>query len=522
MTPGTLYYGDCLGWMQTWQREVVDLIYLDPPFNSKTDYNILWGKGNGVPGQVRAFNDTWRWDQAAAMRVEAIERAVAHPAHLSILWLRNLLRESGMLAYLSYIAQRLAEMHRILKSTGSIYVHCDPTASHYLKVIMDEIFGGQNFVNEIVWRRTSAHSDANRCGAITDRLLLYTKSAEWTWNQQFMPYDDGYKSRFRHKDPDGRAWMDDNLTAKGLSGGGYEYEYKGTKSLWRVPRETMKRLDLEGRLHFTSRGGIRQKRYLDELEGRPIQGLWDDISPINSQSKERLGYPTQKPLKLLERVIKLSSNPGDTVLDPFCGCGTTIEAAHNLERHWAGVDISAHAIDLIATRRLRLVQPKIEGIPMDMHTADSLARANRHDFEAWAVTRIPGLAPNQRKTGDEGIDGRGRLLAGGRPGQQGQELPTLVLGQVKSGKFSLSHLRDFCGVVTRERAALGVYITLDAEPTSAAKREMTRMGHIRIGSEEYPRVQMWSIRDHFEQRKPHLPGLADPYTGAPAQELLFR
>ena len=311
MTPRTLYYGDCLEWMQQWQRELVDLIYLDPPFNSKTAYNTLLGKGSGVPAQVRAFDDTWRWDQAAATRVEAIERAVAHPAHLSISWLRNSLRESGMLAYLSYMAQRLAEMHRILKPTGSIYVHCDPTASHYLKIIMDEVFGGRNFLNEIVWRRTSAHSDAKRCGAITDRLLLYSKSEKWTWNQQFMPYDDGYKGRFRYTDPDGRAWMDDNLTAKGLSGGGYEYEYKGTKSLWRVPRVTMDRLDSEGRLHFTSRGGIRQKRYLDELEGRPIQDLWDDISPINSQSKERLGYPTQKPLKLLERVIGLSPSLSD-------------------------------------------------------------------------------------------------------------------------------------------------------------------------------------------------------------------
>lgn len=522
MRAGTLYYGDCLEWMQKWPGASADLIYLDPPFNSKSNYNILWGQGNGVSAQVRAFTDTWNWDHEAVQRVEAICNAVAHPAHKPVSALRLALDRSGMLAYLSYMAERLAVMHRILRPAGSIYVHCDATASHYLKLLMDGIFGAKQFRNEIIWKRVSAHSDSNRFGRNADRILFYSKGASWTWNQQYRPYDKSYRQRFRYQDPDGRLWSDYDLTAKGLSGGGYEYEYKGAESLWRVPPETMRKLDAEGRLHFTKTGGIRLKRYLDEQKGRPVQEIWDDISPINSQSKERLGYPTQKPLALMERIIRSSSNQGDTVLDPFCGCGTTIEAAQNLDRLWVGVDISAYAIDLIARKRLRFTKPRIEGIPMDMHAARILAEANRLDFEAWAVTRIPGLAPNQKQTGDRGIDGRGTLLAGRVRGRARQVTPKLVLGQVKSGKFSVSQLRDFCRVVDRERAAMGVFITLDAEPTASARTEMAQMGRIRIGSEDYPRVQMWSIRDYFEHRKADLPSLADPYTGKAMQPLLFR
>ena len=201
-------------------------------------------------------------------------------------------------------------------------------------MVMDAVFGQDNFRNETTWRRTTAHSDSTRYGRNTDTILFYTRSRSRTWNIQYQPYDEKYKARFRFKDPDGRLWTDDNLTAKGLSGGGYEYEYKGALSLWRVPLETMKRLDSEGRLHFTRTGGIRRKRYLDEMQGRPAQALWDDIDSINSQSRERIGYPTQKPLALLERIIGASTNPGDMVLDPFAGCATACVAAEKLERQW--------------------------------------------------------------------------------------------------------------------------------------------------------------------------------------------
>ena len=245
---------------------------------------------------------------------------------------------------------RLLEMRRVLKDTGSVYLHCDPTASHYLKLVMDAMFGASNFLSEITWKRTTAHNDSTRFGRNTDTLLYYSKSQNRTWNIQYEPYDEAYKARFSRKDPDGRAWADYDITAKGLSGGGYEYEYKGAYSLWRVPMETMERLDAEGRLHFTRTGGIRRKRYLDEMKGRPVQALWDDINAINSQADERVDYPTQKPLVLLERIIKASSNEGDMVLDPFCGCATACVAAENLGRKWVGIDLSPKAIELVNVR----------------------------------------------------------------------------------------------------------------------------------------------------------------------------
>ena len=325
----------------------VDLIYLDPPFNSKREYAAPIGDGKG--GQVMAsFKDTWTMDDVKAEWTGLI--ADRFPALAQVVFAAGGSAGKGMQAYITMMAVRLLEMRRVLKPTGSIYLHCDSTAGHYLKIVMDSIFGAANFRNEINWRRTTAHSDSKRYGANTDVLLFYTKGGKWTWNRQYQPYDDAYKARFRFTDADGRAWSDDNLTAKGLSGGGYEYDYKGASSLWRVPLETMQRLDSEGRLHFTNRGGIRLKRYLDEMKGRPVQALWDDIDSINSQAKERLGYPTQKPLALLERIIKASSNTGDLVLDPFCGCATACVAAEKLNRHWIGIDLSPLAESLIHQR----------------------------------------------------------------------------------------------------------------------------------------------------------------------------
>ena len=249
------------------------------------------------------------------------------------------------------MAVRLLEMRRVLRPTGSIYLHCDPTASHYIKAVMDAIFGWKNFRSEIIWKRTSGHSDSKTLGSVHDTILYYTKEDKFTYNQQHIQYDKDYvMQRYKHKDPDGRRWMDDNLTAKGLSGGGYEYEYKGRRSIWRVSPEKMKELDTDNRLYFTSKGGIRIKRYLDEMRGLPINDVWIDISPINSRAKERIGYPTQKPSSLYERMIKASSNEGDIVLDPFAGCATTLVAAEKLKRQWIGMDIWERAHEVVVER----------------------------------------------------------------------------------------------------------------------------------------------------------------------------
>ena len=284
----TIWTGDNLDIMRGMNSDSVDLTYLDPPFNS----NRTYAAPIGSEAAGAAFKDTWTLDDVD----EAWHGLIAdeEPALYRIIDSAGFAHGKGMKSYLIMMSVRLLEMRRLLKPTGSIYLHCDPTASHYLKMTMDCVFGQDNFRNEITWRRSTAHSDSTRYGRNTDTILFYAKSQKKTWNIQHQPYDEKYKARFRFKDPDGRLWTDDNLTAKGLSGGGYEYEYKGASSLWRVPLETMKRLDSEGRLHFTRTGGIRRKRYLDEMRGRPAQALWDDIDAINSQSPRAYRLPHPK------------------------------------------------------------------------------------------------------------------------------------------------------------------------------------------------------------------------------------
>ena len=377
----TIWTGDNLDILRGLNSETVDLIYLDPPFNSNKDYSAPVGsKAAGA-----AFKDTWTLDDLDIAWMGLI--ADEHPSIAYLLDTTGKTHGKGMQSYLTMMAVRLLEMRRVLKPTGSIYLHCDPTASHYLKMLMDAVFGPEHFRNEITWRRTTAHSDSSRYGANTDSILFYAKGEQWTWNPQYQDYGTRYEARFRFKDPDGRAWADYDLTAKGLSGGGYTYEYRGVTSLWRVPLDTMQRLDAEGRLHFTKTGGIRRKRYLNEMKGRPAQALWDDIDPINSQAKERLGYPTQKPLALLKRIIAASSNPGDWVLDPFCGCATACVAAENLGRQWVGIDLSPKAVELVNERlqksmgslfHNRLVTPRTDIPQRTDVTAPKNYRQNKH------------------------------------------------------------------------------------------------------------------------------------------------
>jgi len=337
----TVWAADCLDIMRGMNSDCIDLICLDPPFNSNANYAAPIGS----QAAGAEFKDTWTLSDIDTEWINLIESK--HPTLYRVLLAA--MTDSDK-SYLVYMAVRLLEMRRILKPTGSIYLHCDPTMSHYLKLVMDAIFGRGNFLNEIIWQRTTAHNDARRYGSVHDVLLYFTKSEEYTWNEIFTEYDDKYLKRFRYNDPDGREWTDGDLTAKGLSGGGYTYEYKGVTSLWRVPYETMKRLDLENRLHFTKSGGIRQKRYLDELPGRSLQDIISDIPPINSQAKERTGFPTQKPLALYRRIIEASSTEDDLVFDPFCGCATTCIAAQDLGRQWAGIDVPGKAIELTKMR----------------------------------------------------------------------------------------------------------------------------------------------------------------------------
>ena len=341
----TLYHGDNLAFLRGMNSETIHLVATDPPFNKSKDFHA-------TPDSLArgaSFQDRWSWrDDIHDEWLLEIQRE--HPEVWSVISNAKRVYGYDMAAFLCFMAVRLLEMRRVLRADGSLYLHCDRTASHYLKGLLDAVFGAKQFRNEVVWRSTSAHSDSKRFGANTETILFYTKGNSWTWNPIYEPYDDKYKARFRFTDPDERAYTDDNLTAKGLSGGGYEYEYKGARSLWRVPLESMRRLDEEGRLHFTNRGGIRLKRYLDEMPGRPVQQLWADIDPINSQARERTGFPTQKPIALYERIIRASSNEGDFVLDPFAGCATTPIAAERLGRQWVGMDIWNGALAVVQQR----------------------------------------------------------------------------------------------------------------------------------------------------------------------------
>lgn len=360
----TIFCDDNIDILPGINSDCIDLIYLDPPFNKNKEF--LAPIGSSAEGA--GFKDIFREDDLKDEWLLTIEEDEPDLFHYL-----NGIKAVGKLynfAYLAYMAMRLIECRRVLKQTGSIYLHCDPTMSHYLKTMMDCIFGEESFRNEIIWKRTSSHSDAEKLGAVHDIILWYAASDQSVYHKQFTAYDDDYiAKRHRHSDLDGRRFMDGDLTAKGLSGGGYEYEYKGVRSVWRVPIERMRKLDAENKLYFTSRGGIRIKRYLDELPGVALSDVWTDINPINSQAKERKNYPTQKPRDLLERIIQASSKESDIVLDPFCGCATTCIAAERLGRNWIGIDISIKAYELVQERLAEETASIFEGdVVVDLKT----------------------------------------------------------------------------------------------------------------------------------------------------------
>ena len=398
-----LYYGDCLTIMQEMKLSSVDLIYLDPPFNSNREYNSIYKDETGrpLPGQVEAFCDMWELDEERERAIRQMPILIRDAgigdevAQFWKLWM-NALRETQprLLAYLSYMVQRLLPMRGLLRPTGSLYLHCDPTTSHYIKIMLDGIFGHQNFRNEVIWKRSSAHSDTaqggRRMGRIHDVLLYYSKSDQWTWNPQYTEYDSNYVERnYRHVEPkSGRRYQLDNLTGPGgAAKGNPEYEVMGITRHWRYSRERMQKLIEDGRIVQTVPGRVpRYKRYLDEMPGVLVQDLWMDINP--AMGKERMGYATQKPVELLKRIIELSTNPDDVVFDPFCGCATTLEAANNLGRKWIGIDIAIHAIKRVARKRLQdrlgLAQGQdfeIDGVPRNLEGARDLWGRDKYHFQ---------------------------------------------------------------------------------------------------------------------------------------------
>ncbi len=509
-----LYFGDNLDILR---REVpdasVDLIYLDPPFNSNATYNVLFKEKSGEESaaQITAFGDTWQWStETEAVYKEIVTSGPRKLADLAQALLAFLSR-NDMMAYLVMMGLRMVELRRVLKPTGSIYLHCDPTASHYLKLLMDSIFGPEHFSAEVTWKRTGTHSDAKRWSPVADVLLHYARYGNPTWNPLYEPHSEEYiASKYRYTDTDGRKYRLDNMTSP-KPRPNMMYEWKGYPSPqlgWRYSKETMARLEAEGRIWYPDSKSKRPqlKRYLDEMEGVLVGNVWTDIDPINSRAQERLGYPTQKPEALLERIIKASSNQGDIVLDPFCGCGTAVAVAERLKRRWIGIDITYLAINLVQ-RRLRdsfggqLSPYEIIGAPKDLQSAEALKEISPHQFEWWAVDLVNARpAKDHKKGADTGIDGYINFFDD-KSGNAKQ-----VIVQVKSGYVGVNHVRDLKGVLERERAPIGVLITL-REPTRPMLTEAAAAGFYE--SEDfpgrYPRLQIFTIAELLEGRKIQYP-----------------
>lgn len=505
MADNRLYFGDNLDILDRYiADESVDVVYLDPPFNSKATYNVLFEEKDGrqAAAQIQAFDDTWHWDQAAARAyADTVERGgrVADAMRAA----RIQLGDNDMLAYLSMMAPRLLELHRVLKDNGSLYLHCDPTASHYLKVLLDAVFAPTCFRNEIIWKRTSGHSDAQRYGRVHDVILYYGKTDDATWNQVYQPYDEEYVDNYyRYQDSDGRRFMSADLSAAGLQGGGYEYEWKGITREWRCPRETMERLDSEGRIYYTKNGIARRKRYLDEAKGLRAQDVWTDIQALRSWHQERLGYPTQKPEALLDRIIEASSDPGDVVLDPFCGCGTAIASAQRLGRSWIGIDITHVATNLVKYRLADAYEGRedeldydVIGEPTSVPDAKELAKTNPYQFQAWALGLVKARQHEIKKGADRGIDGRKFFHDEGTGGETKQ-----IILSVKGGKTGVRDVRDLVGVLEREEAQIGALISMQ-EPTSAMRKEVASAGFYESPWGKHPRIQLLTVAGLLQERE---------------------
>ena len=538
-----LYYGDNLAVLrESIASESVDLIYLDPPFNSNANYNVLFKShtGAGSEAQIEAFEDTWHWGPEAEDAFDQVMKSGNTNAADMLRAMRSFLGENDMMAYLAMMAIRLIELRRVLKPKGSLYLHCDPTASHYLKILLDGIFEPRNFRSEIIWKRSSAHSDAKQGrklhGHIHDVIFFYTKGAEWNWNEVYTPYDELYVGRdYRLKDEElGRQFRRGDLTAA-RPGGDTEYDWRVKKPdgsherwsadlddeylhpipgwayqavhpypgrYWAYSKENMKQFAREGRLRHTFDGMPEYKRFLDEMRGVPLQDLWTDITPIIAGTQERLGYPTQKPLSLLERIITSSSNAGEVVLDPFCGCGTATHAAQKLNRQWIGIDITHLAIGLIE-RRLKDsfpgIQFEVHGTPKDLDGARDLAIRDKYQFQWWAVSLVEAQPYGGKKKGaDSGIDGLIYFRSDSKTTER-------AIVSVKGGDHvGVPMIRDLKGVMEREKAPIGVFLTL-AEPTKPMIAEAASAGFYELQGRKYPRLQIITISDALHGAKPAIP-----------------
>ncbi len=481
----TLYFGDNLEILREKIPDgVFDLIYLDPPFNSNRNYNVLFKEGvQDSPAQVQAFEDSWHWTREAQ---EVFEELVGvRPSKTKIneqisnlmQALEKLVGHNDMLAYLTMMTIRLIELRRVLKSAGSIYLHCDPTASHYLKVVMDVVFEKQNFLSEIVWCYDTGGRSTSSFPQKHDIILRYSKTsdANFYYDQVSLPRDTSTMHEGIFTDDEGRQYQR-NIKA------GKEYRY-----------------------------------YLDK--GVLPNDWWSDIQALNPAAKERLGYPTQKPEALLERIIKASSKEGDWVLDPFCGCGTTVAVAERLKRNWVGIDITMLAINLM-NHRLRdqfglgRNEMNIDGIPKDLSGARALFQKDPFAFEYWALDLVNAV-PAQSKTkenmrgADKGIDGVINFI---KDIENGKQVYGKLLVQVKGGGTHRNDIATLKGDIERERADGGLFITLE-KPTQPMREEAVSSGSydVKFSKAKFPKIQIITVEELLNGKKPEVPLIALPY-----------
>lgn len=509
LSRNTLFYGDNLAILREHvEDESVDLVYLDPPFNSNANYNLLFKAPDGhqSQAQIEAFDDSWHWNEPAEQAFDEVLQSGNSDAAEMLRAMRSFLKENDMMAYLAMMAVRLLELHRVLKPTGSLYLHCDPTASHYLKILLDAVFGKESFSNEIIWQRTNAKSHAyTRFPSGHDVIFKYSKTGEETWAPQYVPHSEKYlQSHYSNVEEgtDRRYTLGDCLNPN-PDRPNLTYEWKGLTRVWRWTREKMQKYHDEGRLVYTKSGMPRFKRYLDEMSGTPLTDMWTDIFPINSQAQERLHYPTQKPLALLERIVSASSNEGDLVLDPFCGCGTTVHAAQKLNRRWIGIDVTHLAIHLIQRRlkdAFRGIQFDIAGVPKDLDGARVLALEDKYEFQKWALAMIDAQPfKGGKKGGDGGVDGFLYIKPDGKKTEK-------VIVSVKGGQsLNPAMVKDLIVTVDQEGAKMGVFLTLEA-PTKGMVTQAAAAGFYKTDYGQFPKIQIVTVEQLFGPSNPlHLP-----------------
>jgi site-specific DNA-methyltransferase (adenine-specific) len=545
----TLFYGDNLHILREHiASESVDLIYLDPPFNSNANYNILFRSpaGDRSDAQIQAFEDTWHWNDKAEDAFDQVARSGNTRAFDLLNAMRGFLGENDMMAYLAMMAVRLIELHRVLKPTGSLYLHCDPTASHYLKLLLDGVFGAQNYLNEIIWRRTGSHNNARRFGPIHDVIHFYRKSDGYVHRPVFRNYTRGHvDSYFRKADERGPYWTN-SLHGAGTRNGDSGRPWRGydptrAKRHWAVPSDLVTALGIDpdlpqhlkldaladmGVIDFPDPTGDAlptYRQYLHRSPGLLLQDLWtyqphtrgmlhgstegidEDVRWLSAQGdEERLGYPTQKPVGLLERIIAASSREGDLVLDPFCGCGTAVHAAQKMGRRWIGIDITHLAITLIEKRLKAAFHGAVfavEGTPKDLAAARDLAARDKYQFQWWAVSMVDAMPFGGRKKGaDGGIDGIIYFRPEGRRTEK-------ALVSVKGGaNVGVGMIRDLHSAMEREKAPIGTFITA-TPPTSVMLREAAAVGvfHSAATGRSYPRLQIITLEELLQGKQPSIP-----------------